>query len=56
LQSNHFVSFGSWMDLVVVDKWRNSPEFKQFSEKISELIDRVEVYTLDKIVDTEKFT
>lgn len=35
----HFLSFGSWESQEVIDKWRNTPSFREFIGRCKELLD-----------------
>jgi quinol monooxygenase YgiN len=51
--SRHFISFGDWENQQIVDKWRGSTEFKEFFDQVMKIVEKVDVYTLDKIADTK---
>ncbi|MDZ7744824.1 MAG: antibiotic biosynthesis monooxygenase family protein [Candidatus Saccharibacteria bacterium] len=50
---SHFLSYRDWQSLEVVDEWRQSPEFKQFFTQVKKVVEKVDVYTLDKVADSE---
>jgi quinol monooxygenase YgiN len=47
----HFLSIGSWDDAQAVEAWRASEGFQQRIEKIRELLEDVEVRTLDPVIE-----
>ena len=50
-QTNRFVSFGPWDSLEAIEAWRSHAGFRERVGRIRELIDGLEPFTLEAVVD-----
>jgi heme-degrading monooxygenase HmoA len=50
-QTNRFVSFGPWDSLEAIEAWRSHPGFAERVGPIRELIESLEAYTLEAVVE-----
>jgi quinol monooxygenase YgiN len=50
-QPTRFVSFGSWETLALIEDFRSRPEFAAALAEIRPLTERIDVFTLESVVD-----
>jgi quinol monooxygenase YgiN len=50
----HFLSFGEWKKREAIEQFRQGDDLKQFLNNLKEqgIVERVDVYTLDKVADS----